>query len=77
VRAYLDGVAWAVPGVLFFRVFFGFTTGIGRPRPVMAFNLLGLTLKVPLNGFSCTATSACRRWAVPAAAGPRRSPHGS
>jgi len=49
VRAYLDGVAWAVPGVLFFRVFFGFTTGIGRPRPVMAFNLLGLLLKVPLN----------------------------
>jgi len=49
VRAYLDGVAWAVPGVLFFRVFFGFTTGIGRPRPVMALNLLGLLLKVPLN----------------------------
>jgi len=49
VRAYLDGVAWAVPGVLFFRVFFGFTTGIGRPRPVMAFNLLGLLLKAPLN----------------------------
>ena len=49
VRAYLDGVAWAVPGVLFFRVFFGFTTGIGRPRPVMAFNLLGLALKAPLN----------------------------
>jgi len=49
VRAYLDGVAWAAPGVLFFRVFFGFTTGIGRPRPVMAFNLLGLSLKVPLN----------------------------
>jgi MATE family multidrug resistance protein len=49
VRAYLDGVAWAAPGVLFFRVFFGFTTGIGRPRPVMAFNLLGLMLKVPLN----------------------------
>ena len=49
VRAYLDGVAWAVPGVLFFRVFFGFTTGIGRPRPVMAFNLVGLVLKAPLN----------------------------
>lgn len=49
VRAYLDGVAWAVPGVLFFRVFFGFTAGIGRPRPIMAFNLLGLLLKVPLN----------------------------
>jgi len=49
VRAYLDGVAWAVPGVLFFRVFFGFTAGIGRTRPIMAFNLLGLLLKVPLN----------------------------
>lgn len=49
VRAYLDGVAWAVPGLLFFRVFFGFTTGIGRPRPVMTFNLLGLILKAPLN----------------------------
>jgi MATE family multidrug resistance protein len=49
VRAYLDGSAWAVPGVMFFRVFYGFTTGIGRPRPVMSFNLLGLALKAPLN----------------------------
>jgi MATE family multidrug resistance protein len=49
VRAYLAGSAWAVPGILFFRVFHGMTTGIGRPRPVMMFNLLGLTLKVPLN----------------------------
>lgn len=49
VRTYLDGVAWAVPGLMFFRVFFGFTTGIGRPRPVMALNLLGLLLKAPLN----------------------------
>lgn len=49
VRAYLAGVAWAVPGVLFFRVFYGLTTGIGRPRPVMAFNLFGLLLKIPLN----------------------------
>lgn len=49
VRAYLGGAAWAVPGILFFRVFYGLTTGIGRPRPVMMFNLLGLALKVPLN----------------------------
>ena len=49
VRAYLDGVAWAIPGALFFRLFFGFVTGIGRPRPVMTFNLIGLVLKVPLN----------------------------
>lgn len=49
VRAYLAGSAWAVPGILFFRVFYGLTTGIGRPRPVMVFNLLGLCLKIPLN----------------------------
>ncbi|MDO9450274.1 MAG: MATE family efflux transporter [Rugosibacter sp.] len=49
VRAYLDGLAWAVPGYLLFRVFYGFTTGIGRPRPVMIFNLAGLALKAPLN----------------------------
>lgn len=78
VRAYLDGVAWAVPGVLFFRVFFGFTTGIGRPRPVMVFNLLGLLLKAPLNwvfmyghfglpamgGAGCGWSSAVIMWTV-------------
>jgi MATE family multidrug resistance protein len=78
VRAYLDGVAWAVPGVLFFRVFFGFTTGIGRPRPVMVLNLLGLILKAPLNwvfmyghfgvpamgGAGCGWSSAVIMWAV-------------
>jgi MATE family multidrug resistance protein len=67
-----------VPGVLFFRVFFGFTTGIGRPRPVMAFNLLGLALKVPLNwvfmyghfgfpalgGAGCGWSSAVIMWTV-------------
>lgn len=80
VRAYLDGVAWAVPGALLFRVFFGFTTGIGRPRPVMAFNLLGLLLKVPLNwvfmyghfgfpamgGAGCGWSSAVIMWTVAA-----------
>jgi MATE family multidrug resistance protein len=78
VRAYLDGIAWAVPGVLFFRIFFGFTTGIGRPRPVMAFNLLGLALKAPLNwvlmyghfgfpamgGAGCGWSSAVIMWTI-------------
>lgn len=49
VRAYLDALAWAAPGYLIFRVFYGFTTGIGRPRPVMMLNVAGLLLKVPLN----------------------------
>ncbi|MGE5467258.1 MAG: MATE family efflux transporter [Ignavibacteria bacterium] len=49
VRAYLDASAWAIPGIFAFRLFFGLSTGIGRPRPVMAFNLLALALKIPLN----------------------------
>ena len=78
VRAYLDGSAWAVPGVMFFRVFYGFTNGIGRPRPVMMFNLLGLALKAPLNwvfmyghfgfpamgGAGCGWSSAVIMWTV-------------
>jgi len=49
VRAYLDASAWGVPATFALRLFFGFSIGIGRPRPVMVFNLLALLLKVPLN----------------------------
>ena len=65
VRAYLDGLAWAVPGYLLFRVFYGFTTGIGRPRPVMIFNLAGLALKAPLNWVFMYG-----HWGLPALGGP-------
>ena len=51
VRAYLDASAWGVPATLAFRLFIGFSTGIGQPRPVMLFNLLSLGLKVPLNAW--------------------------
>ncbi|MDD5249338.1 MAG: MATE family efflux transporter [Rhodocyclaceae bacterium] len=49
VRAYLDASAWGVPAAVAFRLFFGLSTGIGRPRPVMIFNLVTLALKLPLN----------------------------
>ena len=49
VRAYLDASAWSVPAFFALRLFFGLSTGIGRPRPVMLFNLLSLAIKVPLN----------------------------
>ena len=49
VRAYLDTIAWGVPAALAFRLFYGFSSGIGRTRPIMMFNLCGLALKVPLN----------------------------
>ena len=49
VRAYLDALSWSVIPALLFRVFYGFASGIGKPRPIMIFNLLGVALKVPLN----------------------------
>jgi MATE family multidrug resistance protein len=49
VRAYLDASAWGVPATIALRLFFGLSTGIGRPRPVMVFNLFSLLIKVPLN----------------------------
>lgn len=49
VRAYLAASAWGVPGAFALRLFFGLSTGVSRPRPVMFFNLLSLTLKIPLN----------------------------
>jgi len=49
VRAYLLALAWSVPASLLFRVFYGFSTAISRPRTVMALTLVGLALKVPFN----------------------------
>ena len=49
VRAYLRALAWAAPAMLLFRVFYAWSTAISQPRAVMAIQLLGLALKVPLN----------------------------
>ena len=49
VRAYLALAAWGVPAGLAFRLFAGYTTAVSRPRVMMALNLMGLALKVPLN----------------------------
>jgi multidrug resistance protein, MATE family len=72
VRAYLDAVSWGMAPGMMFRIFYGFMTGIGRPRAVMAFNLLGLVAKVPLNalfmfgldmgGAGCAASTATISW---------------
>ena len=48
-RAYLQGIAWALPAMLLFRVFFALTTAVSRPRAVMAINLIYFATKVPLN----------------------------
>jgi MATE family, multidrug efflux pump len=48
-RMYLVGIAWALPAMLLFRVFFALTTAVSRPRAAMAMNLLYFCAKVPLN----------------------------
>ena len=49
VRAYLRALVWAVPAMLLFRVFYAWSTAISQPRAIMAIQIVGLLLKVPLN----------------------------
>ncbi len=72
VRAYLNAVSWGMAPGMMFRIFYGFMTGIGRPRAIMAFNLIGLAFKVPLNTLfmfslgmgaaGCAAATATISW---------------
>ena len=48
-RAYLRSIALGIPAMLMFRVFYSFTTAVSLPRVIMALNLVGLALKIPLN----------------------------
>jgi MATE family multidrug resistance protein len=66
-RAYLAASAWGVPAAFALRLFFGLSTGIKRPQPVMFFNLLSLAIKIPLNavfmyglfGFPALGSTGC------------------
>ena len=49
VRTYLEIAAWGAPAGLAFRLFASYTTAVSLPRIMMALNLLGLALKIPLN----------------------------
>jgi multidrug resistance protein, MATE family len=48
VRDYLQALAFAVPASLLFTVFRGFNIAVSRPKAVMALQLGGLGLKLPL-----------------------------
>jgi multidrug resistance protein, MATE family len=48
VRHYLAIAAWGAPAGLAFRLFASYTTAVSLPRVMMALNLFGLLLKVPL-----------------------------
>ncbi|HTJ95848.1 MAG TPA: MATE family efflux transporter [Rhodocyclaceae bacterium] len=70
VRAYLNASSWGVPGLMLFRVFSGFSTGVGQPRAVMRFNLLAVSCKIPLNlvfipflgGAGCAVATSILSW---------------
>jgi len=49
VRSYLGGLAFALPPALVFTAFRGFNVAVSRPKAVMAMQMGGLALKVPLN----------------------------
>ena len=49
VRSYLAIAAWGAPAGLAFRLFASYTTAVSLPRVMMTLNLLGLSLKIPLN----------------------------
>ncbi len=67
VRSYLAIAAWGAPAGLAFRLFASYTTAVSLPRVMMALNLLGLAIKVPLTwlfvfgraGFDAMGASGC------------------
>ncbi|OYU67422.1 MAG: MATE family efflux transporter, partial [Burkholderiales bacterium PBB5] len=63
VQGYLLALAVALPASLAFTVFRGFNTAVSRPKAVMALQIGGLALKVPL---SLALVSGVPAWGVPA-----------
>ena len=63
VEGYLLALAVALPASLAFTVFRGFNTAVSRPKAVMALQIGGLALKVPL---SLALVSGVPAWEVPA-----------
>jgi len=70
--AYLQAVALGLPAALWFRAFTTLNVAVSRPRTVMAINLLGPVLKVPLNAlfmYGSDAPAAIGLPVVPAMGG--------
>lgn len=45
---YLRTAAWGIPAQMLFRTFYAFTSGLGRPRPVMLITVAGALIDIPL-----------------------------
>ncbi len=69
VRAYLHGLGFALPPALVFTVFRGFNVAVSRPKAVMALQISGLALKVPLTAvlvFGFALPAPLDAWRLPA-----------
>jgi MATE family multidrug resistance protein len=64
--AYLNALAFGLPAALWFRAFTTLNTAVSRPRIVMAINLLGPVLKVPLNTLFMHGSDAPTALGLPA-----------
>jgi multidrug resistance protein, MATE family len=72
IRSYLQGLCVALPAALLFTAFRGFNTAVSQPKIVMALQLGGLLIKVPLSIFlvfkfdlgatGCAAATAITMW---------------
>jgi MATE family multidrug resistance protein len=73
VRAYLVGLAFALPPALVFTAYRGFNVAVSRPKAVMALQIGALLLKVPLNAalvFGLQLPSPFDAWRIPAYGAP-------
>jgi MATE family multidrug resistance protein len=69
VRAYLSGLALALPPALVFTAYRGFNVAVSRPKAVMAMQLGALALKVPVNAllvFGAGVATPFASFAIPA-----------
>ncbi len=73
VRAYLQGLAFALPPALIFTAYRGFNVAVSRPKSVMVLQLGALAVKIPVNAllvFGATLPTPFGEWRVPAFGAP-------
>lgn len=69
VQGYLHALAFSLPASLLFTVYRGFNSAVSRPKAVMALQVVGLLLKIPLSlllvyGWSVSVPGFEQRWVV-------------
>lgn len=69
VEGYLSALAFSLPASLLFTVYRGFNTAVSRPKAVMAIQVTGLLLKIPLSvlfiyGWSLSLPGMAEPWRV-------------